>query len=370
MLSERGDYMKCGRKTYLDNIRLFGVLLVLVYHVFYIYNGLGVIGGIPVEKSIGIFDDFSTIVYPWMMILLFVAAGIAAQSSLNKRSGREYIGERALKLIVPSTLGLFVIHWVTGYLNICFGGGLDTIPGFLLYPISVLAGSGHLWFAHVLFLYSVVLLCIKRPLEKLYVLGERANLLICISMGILIWLGAQVLNMPVITVYRFGIYFIAFLIGYCVLSHKCVMERLEKARYISLVFTLVLGIIYFVSFQKTDYTAPYILKNIITNCYAWGAVLSIFGFAKRYFDVENAIIRYLSVNSYGYYVLHYPVLMVVAYLLHIYTNFNIVTKVVLTLIFEIILTFTVNEIIKKIPFIRYLVLGIKNRRKNEIQTDN
>lgn len=362
--------MKCARKTYVDNIRLFVVLLVLVYHVFYIYNGLGVIGGIPVEKSIGIFDDFLTVVYPWMMILLFVAAGIAARSSLNKRSGREFIGERARKLIVPSTLGLFVIHWVTGYLNIYFGGGLDTIPSFLVYPISILVGQGHLWFAQTLFLFSIILVWLKKPIEKLCKLGEKANFVICLLLVALIWIGAQILNMPVITVYRFGIYFISFIIGYCVLSHEKVIEEIEKARYISLVFTLVSGWIYFVSFRKTDYTAPYILKNIVTNCYAWGAVLSIFGFAKKYFDRENAISRYLSVNSYGYYVLHYPVLMVVAYLLHAYTDINIVSKVVLTLIFEIIFTFTLNEIIKRIPFIRYLVLGIKKRRKNEIQVDN
>ena len=303
------------------------------------------------------------------MILLFVAAGIAAKESLGKRTNKVFIGERARKLIIPSMLGIFVIHWVTGYLNMYFGGGLDVIPSFLVYPISVLAGSGHLWFAHVLFLYSVLLVCIKRPLEKLYVLSERVNLLICISMGILIWLGAQVLNMPVITVYRFGIYFVAFVIGYCVLSHKCVMARLEKARYITLAFALVLGSIYFVMFRKMDYTASTVLKNMITNFYAWSTVLAIFGFAKKHLDKKTAIGRYLAVNSYGYYVLHYPILMIVAYLLYTYTDFNILLKIFLTLVLELALTFIINEIIKRIPFIRYLILGIK-RRKNEIQIDN
>lgn len=357
------------RKSYIDNIRTFGVILVLVYHVFYLYNGLGVLGGVPIEKSIGIFDDFSTIVYPWMMIILFVAAGIAAKESLGKRTNKVFIGERARKLIIPSMLGIFVIHWVTGYLNMYFGGGLDVIPSFLVYPISVLAGSGHLWFAHVLFLYSVLLVCIKRPLEKLYVLSERVNLLICISMGILIWLGAQVLNMPVITVYRFGIYFVAFVIGYCMFSHECVMARLEKARYITLALALVLGSIYFVMFRKMDYTASTVLKNMITNFYAWSTVLAIFGFAKKHMDKKTAIGRYLAVNSYGYYVLHYPILMIVAYLLYAYTDFNILLKIFLTLVLELALTFIINEIIKRIPFIRYLILGIK-RRKNEIQIDN
>lgn len=361
--------MSDKRRYYIDNIRSFGIILVLIYHVFYIYNGIGVLGGFPISSSIGIFDDFLTIVYPWMMILLFVAAGIAAKCSLEKRTGKQFISERLQKLIIPSVLGLFVVHWVTGYINMYLGGGLSTIPSFIVYPISVLAGSGHLWFAHVLFLYSTVLALFKKPIDKLKKLGERANLFISLVFGILIWLGAQILNMPIITVYRFGIYFVAFLIGYCVFSHESIMKKLEKSRYISLALTIVFGVVYFVLFRKMNYTEPEVLKSIITNFYAWCAVLAIFGFGRRYLDKENAFSRYLATNSYGYYVLHYPILMCSAYLLHIYTDLGVPAKIFITLIMEIVLTFVANEIIKRIPLVRYLVLGIK-RRKNEIQIDN
>ena len=357
--------MFAKRKIYIDNIRLFAVILVLIYHVFYIYNGIGVLGGVPTFQSIGIFDDFLTIVYPWMMILLFVAAGIAAKFSLEKRTSREFIRERSRKLIIPSTLGLFLIHWVTGYINMYFGGGLDVIPSFLVYPISVLAGSGHLWFAHVLFLFSVVLVGFKKSIDKITKLCERANFIVCFALGILIWLGAQILNMPVITVYRFGIYLVAFLIGYCVFSYESTIEKLEKSRYIYLALATVFGIGYFILFRKINYTESNVLKNIVTNLYAWCTVLTIFGFAKRYLNKENAFSCYLAKNSYGYYVLHYPILMVLTYLLHRYTNYGTLSKILITLIMEIILTFIANEIIKRIPLVRYIIIGI-NRRKNEV----
>ena len=38
------------RKTYIDNIRASAVLLVLIYHVCYIFNGVGVPGGIPIAR--------------------------------------------------------------------------------------------------------------------------------------------------------------------------------------------------------------------------------------------------------------------------------------------------------------------------------
>ena len=356
------------RKNYIDNIRSFGVILVLVYHVFYIYNGIGVLGGLPILSSVGIFDDFLTMVYPWMMILLFVAAGVAAKSSLERRTNKKFLRERARKLLIPSTLGLFVIHWITGYLNMYFGGGLDDVPSFLIYPISVLAGQGHLWFAQLLFLYSAILVCLKKAMNKLHKFCEGIKIITCLLFGILIWLSAQILNMPVITVYRFGIYFVAFLIGYCAFSHDIVIEKIEKAKYISLTLSVAFGIVYFVLFRKMNYTEASVLKNIVTNLYAWCTVLTVFGFAKRYMDRENTFSRYLAANSYGYYILHYPMLMLVAYLLHAAT-LNVVIKVLLTLVLEFILTFIINEAIKRIPFVRYIVLGMK-RSKNEIQIDN
>ena len=368
MPSKEGDYMLNKRKNYIDNIRSFGVILVLIYHVFYIYNGLGVLGGVPTIQSVGIFDNFLTIVYPWMMILMFTAAGVAAKVSLEKRTNKEFIRERARKLLIPSTLGLFVIHWITGYLNIYFGGGLNEIPHFLVYPISVLSGQGHLWFAQTLFLYSLILVFGKKTIDKFYKMGKRAGFVVCVSLSILIWLSAQIFNMPIITVYRFGIYCVSFLIGYCVFSHDTVVEKIEKNRYFSLILCIVFGIIYFTMFNKMNYTEPTILKNIITNFYAWATVLAIFGFAKRYMDGQNSLSNYLSTNSYGFYVLHYPVLMIIVYFLNI-LNLNIFVKVLVALILELVFTFVANEAIKRISIVRYVVLGIK-RRKNEIQIDN
>ena len=356
------------RKNYIDNIRSFGVILVLLYHVFYIYNGIGVLGGIPTEKSVGIFDDLLTIVYPWMMILLFVVAGVSAKFSVEQRSKGEFLRERARKLLLPSTIGLFVIHWITGYLNMYFGGGLDDVPNFLIYPISVLAGQGHLWFAQLLFLYSVILGCFKKTIDKLHKLCESIGNITCLLFSIIIWLSAQILNMPIITVYRFGIYLVAFFIGYCAFSHDKVIEKIEKSRYISLTLSVIFGVLYFVLFRKMNYTEANVLKNIVTNLYAWCTVLTVFGFAKKYMDKENTFSRYLAANSYGYYILHYPILMLAAYLLHA-VALNMVIKVLLTLVLELALTFAVNELLKRIPFVRYIVLGMK-RRNNEIQIDS
>ena len=44
------------RLHYLDNIRWATVLLVLFYHVCYMFNGVGALGGIAGAKSLACFD--------------------------------------------------------------------------------------------------------------------------------------------------------------------------------------------------------------------------------------------------------------------------------------------------------------------------
>ena len=115
------------RKHYLDNIRWVTVLIVVVYHVFYLYNGVGVLGGIGAFAQVQYQDAVLYVVYPWFMVLLYVIAGISARYALEKKSHRQFMKERTLKLLVPSTLGVIVFQWVVGYLNIKIGGGLEMI---------------------------------------------------------------------------------------------------------------------------------------------------------------------------------------------------------------------------------------------------
>lgn len=43
------------RKYYLDNIRWATVLLVLFYHVCFMFNGVSIVGGVPGVKRISSF---------------------------------------------------------------------------------------------------------------------------------------------------------------------------------------------------------------------------------------------------------------------------------------------------------------------------
>ena len=349
------------RKNFIDNIRWITVLIVLVYHVCYMFNGVGVPGGIPNAKNIPAFDALIYVVYPWFMVLLFVISGMSARYSLQKRTVKQFLKERTVKLLVPSTLGLFVIHWITGYLNIKIGGGLPYIPKALIYPISAVSGTGPLWFIQMLFIFSYVLVILKKIdiNDKVWQLCKKANLPIILSLFVVIFGAAQILNMPVLTTYRFGIYFAAFLIGYYIFSHNEVQEKIESI-CTPMLFLAVLGAIcYTFYYFGSDYTSSECLKSIITNLYLWIVVLAVIGCAKRYCGRETAYTRYMTKSSFGFYILHYPVLTVICYILHYYLDLPAICNYIIAFFAELIITFALYELLKRIPIVRYLVLGIK-----------
>lgn len=354
------------RKYYLDNIRWVTVILVLIYHVFYMFNGVGILGGIPGAANIPVFDWISCMIYPWFMALLFVVAGMSARYAFQKRTEKQFIGERAVKLLIPSTLGLLVIHWITGYLNIKMGGGLEYIPPALLYPICAISGTGPLWFIQMLFVFSCILVLFRKidRRDRVWTWCGKANLPVVLLLFLLIWGAAQILNMPVLTMYRFGIYGAAFLIGYYFFSHEEVLEIIEKVRIPMLCLSVIGAVFYLIRYGGSDFTASDCLQNVITNLYLWGVILAVIGCGRKYFNRETGFTRYMTKSSFGIYILHYPVLIITCYILHYYTSLPAIGKYGIALVTELLMTLLVNELIKRVPVLRFFVLGIKKKILN------
>ena len=137
------------RKLYIDNIRWITVVLVVLYHVIYMFNGIETFGVIGPFSDVQYQDAFQYIVYPWFMLLLFVISGMSARYELEHRSEKEFIKKRTGKLLVPSTLGLLVFWWILGYYNLLIGGGLEqmaAVPKPVIFIIMAVSGIGPLWY--------------------------------------------------------------------------------------------------------------------------------------------------------------------------------------------------------------------------------
>ena len=371
------------RKPFLDNLRYIIVLLVIFYHIFYLFNSVGVITNVAIP-GIPAADVVEYLLYPWFMVALFVISGICARYSLEamdvrnagcfaesgtlfgmqqRQTHRQFLKTKVRRQLLPSIAGIFLIGWSNGwvtnqYTDMFMGNGA-ALPGFVKYLIYCMCGIGVLWFLHQLFLAELVLVLVRRldRKDRLYRLGGKVTFPVLCLMMFALWGSAQILNTPVIEVYRNGIYIFAFLVGYFVFSHDHVQEISAKYAPVLLAVSGILAVVYTVTYWGENYTTMANLKSLLTNAYSWFAVLAVLGAGKRWLDRETKFTGYMAGRSFGFYVLHYPVLALGAYVLDQWLHFpGWAMYLILPVVAVIVLPCLVG-VVKRVPVLRLLLLG-------------
>lgn len=357
------------RKNYIDNTRTLTIVLVVIYHVIYMFNSIvtaGVIG--PITKFHGL-NVVQYLLYPWFMVILFLISGMCSRYYLEKHTVKEYVKARSRKLLVPSTIGLFVIGWIQGYYNMAISHAFenipDQVPAPVLYLIMCVSGIGVLWTIQVMWVLSMVLLLVRK-IEKgrLLKIGEKAGIVVLLLLTVVVWGAAQILNMPVISVYRFGIYGIAFLLGYYVFSHEKVTDTLKTYCIPLIIAAIFLGILYVYKAYGTNYAVTPYVNSLLAVVYGWIMCLAILGAMKRWGDKSNGVLEFLHRKSFGLYVFHYLTLSSCAYYLTSYTTLPAVIVYLLTGVAAFGGALLLQEMISRIPILRWCVLGMKGEKKH------
>ena len=169
------------------------------------------------------------------------------------------------------------------------------------------------------------------------------------------------LNVPVLTMYRFGIYLAAFLMGSFILSHEKIQRELERFRLPLAGMAAASGAVCTVRWLGKNYTDPACLQSLPANLCAWSAVLAVLGLGRRHLNRESVFTRYMRRAGFGIYVLHYPVLLAIRSGLHAWRRFPAVWNYTLALVIGLPATLGLYEAIRRIPVVRYLVLGQRGR---------
>lgn len=353
------------RKYYLDNIRWITIVLVVIYHVIYMFNGVQPLGIIGPFAEVQYQDGIQYLLYPWFMVILFVVSGMTSRYYLESHTEKEFIKNRTRKLLVPGTIGVFVFGWIQGYYNMQIGNAfaamkLATVPKPVVFIIMALSGIGVLWFVQILWIFSLLLVLIRKiEKDRLYTQGSKCGVVVLLAFAVLIFLAAQVLNTPVITVYRFGIYGLSYFTGYFILSHDEVTDRLSRF-YIPLgIAAAAAGIVYMVLYFGENYAMEPCINNVSACVYAWLMTLAVIAFMKVHGDKEMVLTRWMSRRSWGLYVFHYLPLSAVAWYLHIYApGLPVLLHYLLTGIAAFAGGILLYEIISRIPLLRWCVLGM------------
>ncbi len=359
------------RKYYLDNIRWITVVTVVLYHVIYMYNAEGILGvlGNITGLEVQYWDVFQYIVYPWFMCLLFIVSGISSKLYLDRHTEKEFLRSRTRKLLVPCTIGLFVFQFLQGYVNVAIRDGFsEETPKFVMGIIVILSGTGVLWFIQLLWLFCLALLLIRK-IEKgrFYDICGKAGIVVLIAMVIPAFGAAQVLNTPLVVVYRFGYYFFMFLAGYFVFSHDEVVEVLKKWFPLLLGIALVLGTIFCIRNFGDYYADKPVNRSVLFISYGYFVCLAIIGGMAKYGNFKNGFTEWMSKRSYGLYIFHYLGISSVALFLAKPGLIPAPAAYLLSLVAGFALAYLLNAVISRIPFFRWAVLGIKKEEKKNVQ---
>lgn len=357
------------RKYYIDRIRTVTIILVVVYHIIYMFNSVvtgGVIGPIMQAKGLNVIQY---LLYPWFMVILFLLSGMCSNYYLQTHTAKEYVSSRTRKLLVPSTIGILVFGWAQGYINMAISHAFETmsdqIPGAVSYLIMCVSGTGVLWTIQVMWIFSMLLILVRK-IEKGYLqrAGKKLGIIGLVLLGILAWGAAQILNTPVIAVYRFGIYGFAFFAGYFIFAAEEVTDTLKKYALWLVGAACILGILYAWHDYGNNYAVEPSVNSPLAVAYGWMTCLAMLGAMKRFGNNGSRFLTFMTKKSFGLYVFHYLALSACAYYLTQYTRLPGGVIYILTALAAFLGGLALYEIISRIPVLRFCILGMKGEKKN------
>jgi glucans biosynthesis protein C len=365
------------RIHYIDWLRVLAVLLLFPFHTLRVFNAgdpfyvKAAVTSMPVTYLLAFIDR-------WHMPLLFLLAGASTYIAMKKRTGGQYMGERAKRLLLPFVLGLLLIippqTWIGAQFNSAYSGSFLTYitsGDFLVWNIRNGGdyyggfGVGHLWF--VLWLFMVSLLAL--PL-MLWSRGDRGRAWMdrwarrlakpawWLLPPALIWLGDGLPDLAGKNPFYYLAFFVLGALAFADESFGDAAERFWAA-------ALSLGTVVTVAFIATgslrnalpDPSVGLFLVNYTGFLGTWLMIVGFLGAGKKWLDRPSPVLAYLAEGSYPVYILHQTVIVLLAFVV-ITLPIAWPLQWVLLLVSSVAVTFALYEGARRLRPVRF-TLGMK-----------
>lgn len=138
-----------SRRYEIDALRVIALGLLIAYHIFIAYQPFAdMLGFIRYEATLERYWFIGDLFNIWRIPVLFVVSGMALGFVLRRRTVKEVLVDRVMRLVPPLVFGSLAIAPLT-------------LVFYTLYhqePIRYLPTPGHLWFIMNLVTYSVIML--------------------------------------------------------------------------------------------------------------------------------------------------------------------------------------------------------------------
>lgn len=372
-----------NRQYYIDWIRIFLIFSVFLFHVGMVFNNWD--WHIKNDIRLDSLTPIMHFLHAWRMPLLFLVSGAGTRFALGVRSNGQYAAERTRRLFIPLLAGILILVPVQVYIEkinqypSLFNFYLHFFDG--VYPKGNFSWH-HLWYLVYLFFISMIFIpfisffksakyaAFERGIEKL---ASFKGGLVLLYLPLI---GSQWLLRPYfphethafINDWAFiCLDFLYFLFGFVLLGNAKVVDFIVRDRRIWLSITLVAAIIMF-SIMYVFYAIAWVwlLYDILALLMSWTMGLMLLAYAKKYVNVDNSWRKQLNRAIYPVYLLHQPILIVIAYFV-VQLQVPILLKALIISILTLAVVWAVYRFLI-LPFnAARLLFGLKKKEKKTME---
>jgi glucan biosynthesis protein C len=382
-----------ARLRYLDSLRVLSILMVFLFHAVHPFD----FGDWQVKNAVQ--SEILTIILLflsiWGMPFFFMLAGTSSCLALQRRTARQYVSERFYRLLIPFIAGS-ILFWPIEYycesMNKIQRGVLTSFPAFLsaytIFNPRLLRFPGfsprwfgvagyHLWFLGFLFSFALITLPFLLWLKK----GSGQTTLAWMARwcdhrgGILLFIiPPAIINALLLPLFPlehdwadFVHHMFFFALGFILFAD----ERFTRAVRRDWPLLLTVGTVVLVglvgaylvglpvlAWNETPGIPQFYVLQVLRSAIAICFSLTMLFVGMRFLDFTNQWLRYGQEASMPFFVLHQPVIIVIAYFV-VQWNATILVKLPVIVLSSFLVTVSLYEwIVRRLRPLQ-LVFGMK-----------
>lgn len=374
------------RLEFVDNLRSMSIIFVVTMHAAVTYSNFGswyYMETAPTDKlTLLFFGMYQSFLQAWFMGFLFLLAGYFVPTSFDRKGAAKFVADRAVRLGIPSLIYVVLVQpfivWILlpAYRSSSAASFMSHWVGYFT-SLRFLGGTGPMWFAVALLIFSIVYAAIRgvagrRPSVGLTagIPGHGSALLLVLAISICAFairlvqpLGTNVYNMQL---GFFAQYIILFGIGIVARRRDWLLRLPYRMGMQWLLMAWVVGIpLWFAVFIGGGAFTGRGLE-LFSGGWHWQSAafavweslvcvatcLGLIVLFREKLNFKNRSGRFLADNAFAVYVFHPPVLIAITLLMHPWQG-PAVARFVVASVLAVTATFLVSEFVfRRIPLLK------------------
>ncbi len=378
---------KIPRLFFIDHLRVFLIILVVLHHVAMVYGASSPFYYVepPFTNPLAflVLLVFALVNQSWFMGAFFLLAGYFTPGSFDRKGPGSFLKGRLLRFGVPLIIYTFILNPISELGTYLMPASLTGITEPLTWKIfqhiyPSLIGLGPLWFVAMLLIFSIVyvvwrILTRKRTPSSM----TESSVLSYLGIGIFILalaaasylvriiipLGKSVFEFP--TLAYLPQYLSFFLVGIVAFRNNWFRNLPSSMGGVGFVSAVVAGVFLFpLGFSGNLFSLELseVLGNAMGNghwqsavyalwdsIFAVGICLGLIILFRHFFNGQGRFGRFLSQQGYAVYLLHIPIIVLLAYALK-GIDLGSLLKFGLAAVIVVPTCFVIAYFVRKIPF--------------------